>query len=51
MIDFIIKYWIEAVFAVILAGFGTLLRMVHKRIKEALTTQKLTQNGLMAIFM
>lgn len=49
MIDFIVKYWIEAVFALILAGFGALFRMFYKRIKEQLAGQKTMQKALTSI--
>ena len=49
MIDFIIKYWLEAVFALILAGFGGFFRWIYKHLKDQLKGQELARQGLTAI--
>ena len=49
MWDFVLKYWVEAIFGLVLAGFGVAFRFAYRKILEQLKGQKMTQQGLVAI--
>jgi len=49
MWDWILKYWVEVLFGLILSSFGVAFRFAYKKLLEQLKGQKLTQTGLVAI--
>ena len=47
--DWVAKYWIEAIFGLVLTGFGVAFKFAYKKILEQLKGQRNVQNGLVAI--
>lgn len=45
MVDFIIKYWIEVLFGIILSGMGAIVKMLHSQHKK----NKALENGVQAL--
>lgn len=49
MIDFIVKYWLEFVFAIVSSGLGWGYRTLAKRIKENNIKQMAIEEGIQAL--
>lgn len=49
MIEFIIKYWIEVVFSIILTGFGAAFRGLSKRVSKRIEEQEAIKLGMQAL--
>ena len=49
MRDFIIKYWVEALFGVIAAGLGWAYKKLSKRVQRQVSDQKSLRDGTQAL--
>ena len=49
MLNFIKEYWLEFIFSTALAGLTVLLKKLYSRFKQEILTQKLINQGMMAI--
>ena len=49
MIDFIAKYWLEALFGSILAGLGTAFSFLSKRVSKRIEEQEAIKLGMQAL--
>ena len=49
MREWLIQYWLEALFGLMIAGGGCALRILYGKIKESDTRQKAVENGIQAL--
>lgn len=49
MLNFIKEYWLEFIFSTALAGLTVLLKKLYSRFKQEILTQKLINQGMIAI--
>ncbi len=49
MHEFIVKYWVEALFGLVLAFLGWLYRKLAKRVKETRVKQTAIEEGMQAL--
>ena len=49
MLDFVIRYWLEVLFAGIVSAVGLVVRLLYKQVKGDRVEQSLIKNGLLAI--
>jgi len=47
--DFIVKYWLEVLFAAIVAAVGGAVKMLYKQVKKYYQEQSLLKEGVLAI--
>lgn len=49
MLDFILEYWLEFAFTLIVTFLSFLIKRLYSKLKQELTTQKLLKEGMIAI--
>lgn len=49
MKDWIIKYWLEALFGVVCVVFGALYRRMARKVKKQISDQKALKDGMLAL--
>lgn len=49
MLDFILEYWLEFAFTLIVTFLSFLIKRLYSKLKQELTTQKLLKEGMIAM--
>lgn len=49
MIDFIIKYWLEVIFGVVVAGVGAISFSLRSKLKKQIEKEKALENGVCSL--
>lgn len=49
MLDFILEYWLEFAFTLIVTFLSFLIKRLYSKFKQELTTQKLLKEGMIAM--
>ena len=49
MLDFILEYWLEFAFTLIVTFLSFLIKRLYSKLKQELNTQKLLKEGMIAI--
>lgn len=49
LLDFIVKYWLEFAFTLIVTFLSFLIKRLYSKFKQEITTQKLLREGMIAM--